>query len=216
MEIIFTLFLGLHILGGSIGLITGTINVIREKGNKIHKSIGKLFLYGMLNAGISALILSLLHTNYFLFIVGVFTIYMVGTGQRYIIHKFQDSREVEITDWLLTAVMLLFGLAFIVYGVYLLITGQTFGTVFLVFGFLSLRFVQTDFKNYKGSSVDKNYWQLGHLQRMTGGYIAALTAFLVVNINYLPATLPAIIVWLLPTIIFTPLIIRWSRKYKSK
>ena len=37
MKIIFAVFLILHILGGSVGLITGTINLIRKKGDKKHK-----------------------------------------------------------------------------------------------------------------------------------------------------------------------------------
>ena len=45
---------------------------------------------------------------------------------------------------------------------------------------------------------------------MMGSYIAAMTAFIVVN----NTILPEIVAWLLPTVIVTPLIIKWSRKYK--
>ena len=48
MKIIFAVFLILHILGGSVGLITGTINLIRKKGDKKHKLLGKFFIYSML------------------------------------------------------------------------------------------------------------------------------------------------------------------------
>ena len=51
---------------------------------------------------------------------------------------------------------------------------------------------------------------------MTGAFIAALTAFLVVNANYLPEQSPEILYWLLPTIVFTPLIIIWRRKFEVK
>jgi uncharacterized membrane protein YbaN (DUF454 family) len=51
---------------------------------------------------------------------------------------------------------------------------------------------------------------------MTGGFIAALTAFLVVNAKYFPEQIPGFVYWLLPTIIFTPLIITWSSKYEVK
>ncbi len=93
MKILFNTFLILHILGGSIGLLTGTINLARKKGDKNHKQIGKIFAYSMLTAGFSAFVLSILHHNYFLFMVGIFTIYLVGTGYRYIYLKMLGSNQ---------------------------------------------------------------------------------------------------------------------------
>jgi len=49
---------------------------------------------------------------------------------------------------------------------------------------------------------------------MTGSYIAALTGFIVVNANYVAVQIPDIIYWLLPTLLLTPLIIKWSEKYE--
>jgi uncharacterized membrane protein len=43
---IFRFILALHILGGSIGLISGTIVLILKKGDKIHKKIGSIFFWG--------------------------------------------------------------------------------------------------------------------------------------------------------------------------
>lgn len=69
-----------------------------------------------------------------------------------------------------------------------------------------------DIKLYKGNNTVKNYWLLIHIQRMIGAYIAALTAFLVVNNTYLPS----LAAWLLPTVILTPLIFYWSKMYANK
>lgn len=215
METIFNLFLILHIASGALGLIAGTITIARKKGDRNHKLTGKLFAYGMLTAGASALVLSSMHLNYFLFTVGVFTIYLIGTGNRYIHLKMLDKNQKPVwVDWALTAGMMVAVLLFIALGTKNLINKNSFGVVYIVFGALGSRFVKTDIDNYKGGCSTKNYWLLTHLQRMTGGYIAALTAFLVVNGKYLP--LPPVLLWLLPTIIFTPLIVRWSRKYKKE
>lgn len=217
MNILFTSFLILHILGGSIGLFTGTINLIRIKGDKFHKRTGKFFTYGMLTAGFSALILSIIHPNHFLLIVGIFTIYMVGTGNRYIYLKMLGSgQRPSVIDRILTISMLATGLLFIVLGIRDVITGDNFGIVFIVFGAIGLRMVKIDLDNYNGKVMAKNYWLLMHLQRMTGGYIAAATAFLVVNAKYIHVNFPSIVFWLLPTVILTPLIFSWTKKYKSK
>jgi hypothetical protein len=105
------------------------------------------------------------------------------------------------------------GVLFLALGINAMVQGNTFGIVYIVFGFISLLFVRTDLSNYRGKASTRNYWLLAHLQRMTGGYIAALTAFLVVNSSSLPSFIPGVVYWLLPTAILTPLIIRWSRKY---
>jgi uncharacterized membrane protein len=215
MESITTPLLILHIIGGAIGLICGTINLIRRKGDKLHRLSGKIFVNAMLLAGFSAIVLSILNPNYFLTIVGVFTIYMVGTGYRYIrLRLEQVDNDPKALDWVLTYGMALAGLLFLVLGIKALIGGDTFGIVYIVFGSISLLFVRADLVNYRGKAREKNYWLLAHLQRMTGGYIAALTAFLVVNINSFPSAIPGIVYWLLPTAILTPLIIQWSRRYR--
>ena len=216
MDTLFKIFLALHIAGGSLGLITGTISLVRKKGDKPHRAIGKLFSYGMLTAGSSAFVLSVLHPNYFLFIVGVFTIYMVSTGYRYIYLKLlgKDQRP-AILDWIITTAMGFTGIMFIALGIYKLIGHNNFGIVFTVFGTLSLRFVKTDIDNYRGKIKAKNYWLLCHLQRMVGAYIASATAFLVVNSKFVPF-LPPVAIWLLPTVILVPLIIIWSKKYHVK
>lgn len=215
MDTSFKIFLVIHIIAGTIGLLSGTINIIAKKGDKRHRLVGKFFLYSMLTVGVSAFVLSTLHKNYFLFIVGVFTFYMAATGDRYLSLKGLNSgQKSKLIDWLLTIFMLLFGLAFIVFGIYHLTRSNTFGIVFIVFGFIGLRMVASDIKNYNGKSESANYWLTAHLQRMIGAYIAALTAFLVVNSKYFEGLIPGYVIWLLPTVIFVPLIVKWSREYE--
>ena len=216
MTLIFNIFLILHIVGGSVGLLTGMINILRKKGDKNHKIIGKIFYGSMLTTGISSLALAYLRPNFFLFMVGVFTLYMVTSGQRYLLHKRQDRLTSKHIEWTITILMLLAGLLFVGIGILTIIKSNFFGLVFVTFGALGLLFVRQDFKNYNGKTTIKNHWLIGHLQRMTGGFIAALTAFLVVNAKYFPDQIPSFVYWLLPTIILTPLIIKWSRKHEIK
>ena len=207
----YIIFLVLHIIAGTIGLLAGTINIIRKKGDKSHRLIGKFFLYGMLSAGFLSFALSIIHPNYFLFIVGVFTVYMVGTGERYLfLRKLDSNQKPKMIDWTLTIFMLIAGLAFIVFGIYNLINKDPFSMVFIVFGIIGLRMVFTDFKNYTGKTNIQNTWLVTHLQRMTGAYIAALTAFLAVNIKFIPQY----IIFLLPTALLVPLIFKWTKKYQ--
>ena len=214
MSIIFKVILIFHIIGGTIGLLTGILNILRKKGDKNHKLVGKVFFTSMMTAGVSSLILASIHTNYFLFMVGVFTLYMVGSGQLYLKHNASPiSNRIGLT---ITTLMLIAGVLFIGFGVLVLIKTKLFGLVFITFGGVGLLFVRQDFINHKVQSAIKNYWLIAHLQRMTGGFIASMTAFLVIIAKYFPQQIPGFVYWLLPTFIFTPLIINWSRKYEAK
>ena len=208
---LFDLFLPLHIAAGTAALIAGTVNILRKKGDPLHQRVGRIFFYSMMLVGASALLLSVLHPNAFLFIVGVFTIYLVGTAQRYLSLKgLAQGQKPGWIDLSLTLGMLAFGLAFLGYGALLLWQGGSFGVVLLVFGSLALRMVYGDLNNFRGRTKYANTWLLVHLQRMIGGYIAAMTAFLVVNVN--DTRIPGFVVWLLPTAVLVPFIVRWSRQ----
>lgn len=124
-------------------------------------------------------------------------------------------------DWILTIGMLLAGIGMLVFGVLQAIAGNLFCILFFAFGLGSLRIVRGDFKNYRGQTDIQNLWLVTHLQRMTGAYIASVTAFLVVNANFIAPFLAHspyffFVPWLLPTALLTPLITKWSKKYMVK
>ena len=211
METIFNILLIIHIITGISGLVTGTINISRKKGDELHKNIGVFYFFSMLINGFTALLMSVLHLNLFLFIVGVFSIYLVFTGQRYLLFKKMNKGEkAEVLDWALSIFMLLFGIVFVFYGLYLFTEGPDLGLVLVVFGFISIRMAANDYNNYKGRNNTKNFWLIVHIQRMIGSFIAAITALIVVNNTFLPE----IVAWLLPTVVLIPLILMWTKKYK--
>lgn len=207
--LLFKVLLIIHIIAGSIGLFTGTINIIRKKGDKVHRLVGRFFLYGMLVNAVAGFVMSILHENLFLLIIAVFSFYLTASGQRFLsLKKLGKGQKPKTIDWMLTITMLLFALFFILYGIAILLSHNNFGIVLLVFGLISILMAKKDITVYRGNIKFKNYWLLMHIQRMTAGYIAAFTAFLVVNNTYLPG----IVAWLLPTAVLTPLIFYWSRK----
>jgi len=183
-----------------------------QKGDRLHKKIGRAFLIGMVATGISAFVLAVIRPNQFLFAVGVFSVYMVVSGYRYIRWNPAEGRHFGWFDRALTAAMVLAGLYFLWLGGLALSRANAFGTVFLVFGLLGGMYVVQDLRYHGGRAKRANFALLAHIQRMTGGFIASLTAFLVVNARHLPSEIPGAAYWLLPTVVFTPLIVHWSRK----
>ncbi|AWL09622.1 hypothetical protein G9H64_12215 [Aquirufa nivalisilvae] len=213
-EVFFTL-LCLHIAGGGLGLLVGTLILFLRKGDRNHRKLGLLFYWGMCLAGATSLVMAVLHPNYFLFIVGIFTLYMNLSAKRYLRFK-KNEQEAQVIDYVISAFMLVFGVVFIAFGIYLLVQAKNFGIVFLVFGSIGLRFVRQDYLFKKSGYSIKLAWLSQHIQRMMGTYIASLTAFLVVNSSIFPQFIPSFVFWLLPGIIVGPLIGRFVKKYTQK
>jgi uncharacterized membrane protein len=209
----FNLLLFLHILGGSIGLVCGLLIFILKKGTRRHANLGKLFIVGMLLTGISSQLMAVIHPNSFLFLVGVFTLYQVGTGARAIYTK--SYRAHHSIDRFLQFGMVIAGLGLVFLGIKRLLVGDFFGIVFVVFAGIGLLMALQDLRSTATPHNKKAYLRK-HLQRLGGGFIASATAFLVVNIRELPDWLPVWALWLLPTILISPLIFYYSKKHTTK
>ena len=78
----------------------------------------------------------------------------------------------------------------------------------LLFGFLAIFLGYGDYKSYRDKLAVGKERIARHLTNMLGRTIAGITAALIVNAP--PG--PEWIWWILPTLIITPLIIRWNRK----
>ena len=210
---LFKIILHIHIIAGTIGLLSGTIVIIKKKGDKIHKKIGNFFIISMITTGLSAFVISYLHSNLFLFIVGVFTIYLTTTGYRMIsLKKIHEGQKPEIIDYILTILMLIASLSFLYIGIKNIFSGNNFGIVLCLFGTISLSLCLLDIKNFQGKTTDQFAWLKNHIGRMIGAYIAAFTAFFVVNNTFLPN----VAAWTLPTIIGLFIIFRSINKIGTK
>jgi uncharacterized membrane protein len=198
----------MHIICGGLSLLSGSLILMLPKGNTFHKKAGKLFFLGMLVNALVAIPMTYLQPNLFLFLIAIFTLYMLITGKFYLRKKNID--DVNYFDWLLTLVIALFGIGFISFGIVTIGNQNLFGIVYVVFGSVGFLFSYQDYVNYTGKSPFKNYFLTTHIQRMVGSFIATLTAFLVVN----NSIFPGFIAWLLPTVMLTPLLLFWTRKHR--
>lgn len=206
-------FLLVHILAGSIGLLTGPLAIAVKKGGLAHRRLGIVFYYAMLVVASSALVLAILHHIPFLFAVGIFSGYMNITGYAILRQKAQGL--LNQTGWLERAtsvLMLLFSFYFLGYGIYILFQKDYFGLVFIFFAQSSFRMLWQDWRLFRQSQLEPTTWLLVHLTRIIGTSIAAYTAFLVVN----SSSRVGLVGWLLPTLLGVPIIVYWSRKLKKK
>lgn len=199
-----------HVISGIVSLVLGLYLLSTKKGDKTHKKIGTIYFIVMMVNSTMALPMSYLHPNLFLFLIGVWTLYMLLTGKRYL--SIKSGNDVSKKDWLLLTTSAITATFFLFLGINLLVVKNSFGIVVISFALLMSLMAFQDYMNYKGKSKIKNYWITSHIQRMVGSYIATTTAFLVVK----NTVLPALLAWLIPMFVFTPLLVWWVRKLDVK
>ena len=208
MENTIQILIYIHAAFGGIALFAGFISMLAKKGNSIHKKSGLLFYYSMIISGAIAMFVALLpnHESPFLFAVGSFSLYFVITGNRALSFK-RKNVNLKI-DKLISIIMLISGFLMILLPIILTKKANIILIVFAVIGiFFSIR----DLKLFKNPKQLRKNWLKLHLGKMIGGYIAAVTAFVVVN-NFFPSFYG----WFIPGIIGGFVITYWMRKVSRK
>lgn len=202
-----------HIACGGISLLAGVASMISKKGRKLHVWSGRVYFYAMLVVFLTSIYMSIIYKNPFLLMVGVFSFYLIFSGYRSLKHRQIEKDKAGIADWIGLVLAGAFSVGLLGFGIYTLAdSGNGFGVVALVFALLGGFFVWGNLRTFLKGPRYKMAWLAGHIAGMVGGYIATLTAFLVTNVDFLPS----LVIWLGPTLIGTPLIILWSRKFAPR
>ncbi|MGB6150954.1 MAG: hypothetical protein WBG48_03090 [Pricia sp.] len=211
MESLITYAIYIHAFLGGVGLVTGIGSIVVKKGGRSHKKMGKLFSIGMIGSSLISLPIACMpgHKSLFLFVIGVFTIYLVLVGNRSLTFKSRKKQKATPLDLGISMGMLLFSTAMLVYGIYGLIYGLANNILFFTFGFFGMLLTVRDFMFYKKYGTSSNEWLLNHITKMLAALIASFTAFIVAGLG-----IGTLLAWILPSIIGTVLIIYWRRKMK--
>ena len=199
------ILLSIHILAGSVALVSAALALSSEKGKKFHILIGKAYFWSMAIIFLTALPLSTITSNVFLFLITIFSFYLAFSGMR-----FAKNRKGVPTRIDLIAVnfMLLSGVGMWILAIIYFIDNDSQFIPLTVFGFLALFLGYGDFQTFKNQTAIGKERIAKHLTNMMGGTIAVVTAVLVVN----PPSNPEWVWWILPTVLITPIIFWWNKK----
>ena len=201
----------LHILAGFISLGIAYVLLFIKKGNKRHKKLGMIYVYGMSTIFVTAIPLSLLgEFNPFLFVIAIFSFYLAFSGYR----QGRDRNGArEQIDKVLGVFITATSILFYSMAVSLYLIEDSMWITSVVFGSIALGMGINDFRRMKIVERPDFYDRTNlHLNLMLAGTIATTTAF-IVTID------PFSILWLnwvAPTIVGTPIIIYFSRRELAK
>jgi uncharacterized membrane protein len=198
---LFRLLLMLHVVGGSGALLSGAVPLLTRKGSRPHLLGGRTYACAMVLATVSAFILAAITFNVLLLVIAVFSCFLVYTGVRAIyIGRGSPVRAIDQAICMLTAA----------FSAWLLWIGFGSGTITCIF-FGILGIILSLGLDWRLHSEDTD-WLAVHLGAMCGAYIATVSAFLVVNITFVPQ----VVDFIGPTMIGAPLIAWASIRHRRK
>jgi len=76
------LLLFLHVLSGIVALGSATFATSSRKGASFHRRVGAVFFWAMLGVGVTAIPVTFVRPNPFLFFIALFSFYMAFAGYR--------------------------------------------------------------------------------------------------------------------------------------
>jgi len=195
----------IHIASGSIALFSAVLAISTEKGKKFHVLSGKSYFWGMVLIFLTAIPMSIINSNVFLFLIAIFSFYLAFSGMRFARNRSGVPTRVDL---IAVNFMFLSGAGMWILAIIFFINNDSQFITLIVFGFLALSLGYGDFRTFKNETAKGKERIAKHLTNMMGGTIAVVTAVLVVN----PPTDPEWVWWILPTFLITPLIFWWNNK----
>lgn len=203
-----------HILAGVTALVVAPVAMVTAKGGPAHRRWGKVYFWMMAVVAVTALPLGLWRPNYFLMLVAVFSFYFAFRGYRVLLRKHPERGDgARALDWSAAVATFLASAALI--GLGLLKPSPLWvrlAPVAIVFGIGGVVAAGVDMVRFVRPPTERMAWWFSHMAGMLGSYIATVSAFSVVNFDFLPTVAR----WLWPSVVGTPLIVLWVVYYKRK
>ena len=202
---VINILFGIHIFVGVIALLSSALALSTEKGKKFHVLSGKSYFWAMVLIFLTAIPMSILNSNVFLFLIAIFSFYLAFSGMRFARNRSGVPTRVDL---IAVNFMFLSGAGMWILAIIFFINNDSQFITLIVFGFLALFLGYGDFQTFKNQTAIGKERIAKHLTNMMGGTIAVVTAVLVVN----PPANPEWVWWILPTVLITPIIFWWNKK----
>lgn len=193
----------IHIVAGSIALLTALIALLTAKGKGMHVKAGRIYALAMTLVFVTALPLAIWGSDIFLLLIAIFSFYLVFAGWRFARNRRGHPHP---ADWAAVILMGLAGLGMWGYGVVLWQARDSQWVTMVLFGGIALALGLVDAQTYWRQTAKGVARIARHLTNMMAGTIATVTAVVVTNVD----TRPEWLGWILPTLVLTPLIVWWN------
>jgi len=201
----------IHICGGILGLLSGTVAMSFRKGSRGHRAAGNIFVLSMLTMAAAAVPLAFLKSQVTNIIGGIVTFYLIGTAWQTARRK---DGEAGIFDWIALVFALLIGGTLVTFGVEAARnqTGLKYGYpagFFFTMGWVVLLAASGDIRMLIRGGVSGRQRVARHLWRMCLGLFFATGSLFLGQQQVFPAFLRGGNVLLIPAFLPLALLIYW-------
>ena len=161
------ILLSTHILAGTIALFCAGMALLSEKGKKIHVTSGRIYFWSMAGIFLTAIPMSIISSNTFLFLIAIFSFYLAFAGMRFA----KNRKGIATTiDWIAVSLMILSGLGMWALAITYFISDNSQYITLLVFGFIALALGYGDYRSHKNKTATGKERIAKHLTNMTVSY----------------------------------------------
>jgi len=193
----------LHIIAGSLAIISFVVSGVLKKGSPKHVLSGKVYGFSLIGLLLTSFIA--------FFMIGEFPFFLMAFMAFYLHYSSKVKIFGEHTkfDWVMLLSGLLVAVFYIFIGSYLRhVEGNDRMYPYSIWGIGFLFFVVWDIvRVYQGrANLILNKWMLQHLVRSVGSFYFVITAFMVSQFSHLPPQNVLVLCWFVP-IILTSLIL---------
>ena len=96
------ILLPIHILAGTIALVSAVLAMLSDKGRRLHVLSGRAYFWGMTAIFLTAIPMSIIGSNIFLFLIAIFSFYLAFAGMRFA----RNRRGIATPlDWIAVSLM---------------------------------------------------------------------------------------------------------------
>jgi uncharacterized membrane protein len=173
--------LALHIVGGTVGCLSGFVAMAFRKGSRRHAIAGTIFVISMLALAASGAFMATMKFQPGNILGGTMTLYLVATAWLTVKHR---HGEKGVADWIALGIALGVALFEVTFGIQAATspTGKRFGYNFgpyAIFGTVALLAVAGDLRMLVGRGVSGTQRIARHLWRMCfAWFVASASIFL--------------------------------------
>ena len=96
----------IHVSAGVVTLLSAALAILSENGKSLHLTVGNVYFLDMLGVFLTAIPMSMLTGNIFLFLIAVFSFYLAFAGRRFARNR---TGIAERIDWIAVSLMLFSG-----------------------------------------------------------------------------------------------------------